>query len=324
MRRSRGFEWMIASTRPCDTTQCISLPSPVSLSTSITSTKRPRAPFNRYSPSPLRSSRRTIEISENSDGSPPSPLSITTSTSADERDGSPCPPAKITSCIDCPRTANGDCSPSAQSTASVTFDLPDPFGPTITDTPGVKSSFVRSGNDLNPFSAIERRCISRQAPGRNPGSAAEMRAWRPRSPLAEAFQRSRSRLLLRALLRLPGAAADLLAVDLGHRDEAAVVRRPRLLVDPVGHELRAPREVLLQQRLEVDRVLERVLDLIGERLHDRGRHPFEAHGQVHGADDGLADGRQDAIGPDKHLGVLSDALGRRLTEPLHHAEPPPH
>ena len=40
----------------------------------------------------------------------------------------------------------------------MTFDLPDPFGPTITDTPGVNSSFVRSGNDLNPLRAIERRC----------------------------------------------------------------------------------------------------------------------------------------------------------------------
>ena len=159
-RLSRGFEWMIASTRPCDTTECISLPSPVSESASITSTRRQRAPFSLYSPSPERSRRRTIEISENSLASAPDALSITTSTSAADREGSPWPPAKITSCIVCPRTASGDCSPSAHSTASVTFDLPDPFGPTITETPGVKSSFVRSGKDLNPFSAIDRRCMS--------------------------------------------------------------------------------------------------------------------------------------------------------------------
>jgi hypothetical protein len=35
------------------------------------------------------------------------------------------------------------------------FDLPLPFGPTITDTPGENASRVRSGNDLNPFSEIE-------------------------------------------------------------------------------------------------------------------------------------------------------------------------
>jgi hypothetical protein len=39
------------------------------------------------------------------------------------------------------------------------FDLPDPFGPTITDVPGAKSSLVRSGKDLKPFREMERRCI---------------------------------------------------------------------------------------------------------------------------------------------------------------------
>ena len=87
-------------------------------------------------------------------------MSITTSTSAALREGSPWPPAKITSCMVWPRTARGDCSPSAQSTASVMFDLPDPLGPTITDTPGAKSSLVRSGKDLKPFREIERKCMA--------------------------------------------------------------------------------------------------------------------------------------------------------------------
>ena len=39
------------------------------------------------------------------------------------------------------------------------FDLPEPLGPTITDTPGANASRVRSGNDLKPFSVIELRCI---------------------------------------------------------------------------------------------------------------------------------------------------------------------
>ena len=49
------------STRPCEMTECISLPRPVSDSNSITSTSRQRAPASRYSPSPARSSRRTID-----------------------------------------------------------------------------------------------------------------------------------------------------------------------------------------------------------------------------------------------------------------------
>ena len=56
-----------------------------------------------------------------------------------------------------PRTAPGDCSPSAQRTASVMLDLPEPLGPTITLTPGPNSSRVRSGKDLKPLSVIDFR-----------------------------------------------------------------------------------------------------------------------------------------------------------------------
>ena len=158
-RRSRGLEVTIASTRPCETTECDSLPRPVSESTSRTSTSRQRAPLRRYSPSPLRSSRRRIEISPSGRSMAPSELSSTSSTSAAERACTPLPPPKMTSCIDCPRTASGDCSPIAHSTASVTFDLPEPLGPTTTDTPGAKSSLVRSGNDLKPLRVSDLRCI---------------------------------------------------------------------------------------------------------------------------------------------------------------------
>ena len=95
----------------------------------------------------------------------PSELSSTTSTSA-ARDGPrPSPPAKIMSCIAWPRTFSGLCSPSAQSTASVTFDLPQPFGPTMTLTPGEKTSRVRSGKDLKPLIVIELRCMVGAAGG---------------------------------------------------------------------------------------------------------------------------------------------------------------
>ncbi len=158
-RRSRGFEWTMDSTRPWLITECISRPRLVSLSTSTMSTRRQRAPFRRYPPSPLRSRLRCTEISENSEAARPSELSITTSTSAWRRRPTPSPPAEITSCIEAPRTAPGLCSPSAQRTASVMFDLPEPLGPTITLTPGENWSLVRSGNDLNPFSEIDLRCM---------------------------------------------------------------------------------------------------------------------------------------------------------------------
>jgi hypothetical protein len=62
--------------------------------------------------------------------------------------------------IDWPRTLSGLCSPRAHSTASVMFDFPEPLGPTITLTPGEKTSRVRSGKDLKPLIVIELRCIS--------------------------------------------------------------------------------------------------------------------------------------------------------------------
>ena len=37
------------------------------------------------------------------------------------------------------------------------FDLPEPFGPTTTHTPGSKSSVVLSAKDLKPFSVSDRR-----------------------------------------------------------------------------------------------------------------------------------------------------------------------
>ena len=63
-------------------------------------------------------------------------------------------PLKITSCIDSPRSADAFDSPSTQRTASMTLDLPQPFGPTMpTSCPGVPIA-VGSTNDLNPASLI--------------------------------------------------------------------------------------------------------------------------------------------------------------------------
>ncbi len=101
--------------------------------------RRHLAPASRYSPSPSRSRRRKIETS----GPMPEPALAVVEHQLDLGAGAawrPGAPPKITSCIDWPRTATGDCSPSAHSTASVTFDLPEPLGPTITLVPGPNSS----------------------------------------------------------------------------------------------------------------------------------------------------------------------------------------
>src|SRR4051812_45396765 len=187
----------------------------------MTSVKRHFAPLTRYSPSPVRLSRRTIDTSPTGRSSRPAALSSTTSTSASARACTPWPPAKITSCIDWPRTASGDCSPSAHSTASVMLDLPEPFGPTITDTPGENVSRVRSGKDLKPFSVIELRCMS------------------------DELQRRLARRLLGVLLGAPGAVRHRLAVDERDHRERPLVRRALLRGDLVGHERPPPGEPLL-------------------------------------------------------------------------------
>src|SRR5215510_11047937 len=56
----------------------------------------------------------------------------------------------MTSSIRPPRRLRGPWAPSTHATASTRFDLPDPFGPTTTVTPGSNSRTVFSANDLKP------------------------------------------------------------------------------------------------------------------------------------------------------------------------------
>ena len=66
----------------------------------------------------------------------------------------------MTSCICSPRSCFADDSPSTQRTASITFDLPQPFGPTTpTSWPGT-AMVVGSTKDLKPESLTE---VSRKA-----------------------------------------------------------------------------------------------------------------------------------------------------------------
>ena len=78
-------------------------------------------------------------------------LSIVSETSARPSAGRFEVPAKMTSSILVDRTTFGPWAPRTQATASTTFDLPDPFGPTTTVMPGSSSIVVGSANDLNPL-----------------------------------------------------------------------------------------------------------------------------------------------------------------------------
>src|SRR5665213_1276661 len=218
----------------------------------------------------------------------PSLLSRTSSTSASLRDCTPRPPAKMTSAIEWPRTASGDCSPSAQSTASVTLDLPEPLGPTITLTPSPNSRRVRSGNDLKPLIVIDFRCTLAVRFLRLAGH--------------EPVERVARRVLLGQLLAATRAVRDRLLRHHRRDREDAVVRGPGLLGDVVGHGRTVAGEALLQSRFEVDGIVERILDLLRKGLDDGGRGALEAGGQVAGPDHRLEHRRQHTLGLDHRCG----------------------
>src|SRR4051794_6413793 len=96
--------------------------------------------------------------SEYSMGSAPSALSMVRDTSARPRGGRPDVPAKMTSSILPPRSDLAPCSPMTHASASTTFDLPEPLGPTTQVTPGSKLSVVAEANDLNPRRVRVLRC----------------------------------------------------------------------------------------------------------------------------------------------------------------------
>ncbi len=115
------------------------------------SSRRHGAPFRAYSLSPVRNSVLVIVTSATSIGRRREALSIVSETSARPRAGRFEVPAKMTSSIFVDRTTFGPWAPSTQATASTTFDLPDPFGPTTTVMPGSSSIVVGSANDLKPL-----------------------------------------------------------------------------------------------------------------------------------------------------------------------------
>ena len=286
-RRSRGLEWTIASTRPCETTECISLPSPVSESTSSTSTSRQRAPFSRYSPSPSRSSRRDDrDLGEVGRRAAPSELSITTSTSAALRDGTPWPPAKITSFIVWPRTASGRL---------------------LAERPQHGVGDVRLAGAVRPDDHGHARARTRAWCGREGlealhGDRAQVHGY----PAVSAIDG-------RAPAVRPPARRSSWSFP---RRGRSPPRRPRPPPRSCGRAAGPPRTSIRytttsarrasrswSTRLVVHRVLERLLDLLRERRHHRGRHALEAEREVGGADHRLADRGEHAVGVDQHLGA---------------------
>src|SRR3954469_1088935 len=227
---------------------------PLSERSSWMSRSRHGAPLIAYSESPLRNSVRVIVTSLNSIGSRFAELSIVSDTSARPSAGRSAVPAKMTSSILPPRNVRGPCAPSTQATASTRLDLPDPFGPTTTITPGSNSSTVLSANDLNPRSVRDFRNTPQLLLGR-------CRSVRAR--LAKRADRSWSDLAVRAEER--GPARVLLADDRAPAPEAGLpVPGVHLVVLLVA--------ALLAEQIHVLLVGERgapVLDAVLEDLHHR-------------------------------------------------------
>ncbi len=78
----------------------------------------------------------------------------------------PTEPAKRTSSGFSARSSPGLIEPVAQRIESETFDFPEPFGPTTTETPGSRRISTGSTNDLNPRSLMAFRCTREEAIGR--------------------------------------------------------------------------------------------------------------------------------------------------------------
>ncbi len=138
------------------------------------SSRRQGAPLMAYSLSPVRNSVRVMVTSARSMGSLPAALSMVNDTSVRPRAGRDDVPAKMTSSILAERNERGPCAPSTQVTASTTFDLPLPLGPTTTVIPGSNSSTVGSAKDLNPFMLSDFRNTGARlvAAGGQPGPVA--------------------------------------------------------------------------------------------------------------------------------------------------------
>src|SRR5690606_28183077 len=95
-------------------------------------------------------------------GNAPSELSIVNVTSARPSGARPAVPAKMTSSIFPPRRSLAPWVPITHRSASRTFDLPEPFGPTTHVMPGSNRNVVADANDLKPLSVRLSRYTRRR------------------------------------------------------------------------------------------------------------------------------------------------------------------
>src|SRR5690606_13492307 len=123
-------------------------PRPEPASASSTSRKRALRPFSLRRVVPSRSRLRQILTL-------PCGATSSTSTSARPIERLPLAPWKIRSVLSSALNAEARPPPVVQRRASMTFDLPEPLGPTIAVTPGANSIVVRSPKLLKPCSVSE-------------------------------------------------------------------------------------------------------------------------------------------------------------------------
>src|SRR3989344_6225587 len=125
----------------------------------ITSFKRTCVPFSRYSFCPSRCTTRSTTTSLKSISKRRVELSKTTFTPARLERASAGEPPQIKSSPRRERRDFIDCSPNTNRKASATFDLPEPFGPTIEEIRDVNSISVFLPKDLNPTSSMDFKYI---------------------------------------------------------------------------------------------------------------------------------------------------------------------
>ena len=140
------------------------------------SSNRQGAPLIAYSLSPERNRVRVMVTSARSVASFPALLSMVRLTSARPSAGRCELPAKMTSSIFADRSVRGPWAPSTHATASTTFDLPLPFGPTTTVTPGSNSEHGRVGERLETF---ECQGLQEHRPLTLPGGVLQREVLRP-------------------------------------------------------------------------------------------------------------------------------------------------
>ena len=181
--------------------------------------------------------------------------------------------------------------------ASATFDLPEPFGPTITETPRSKTRSTVSAKLLNPRRRTDLRCTS------------------PSSLLATERGQSGPRgLLLRPLLCGARAAPERTPVNRGNGLEGAGVGWAGVTHHGVLYGTALTLQPLLQLRLVVDVAALGPLDPLGEAHDDRRGDRVVAAREQPGPDHRLGQRREDARVGGELVGVVAPERDAALAQ----------